>query len=172
MKKVILGVAITFLFSTTVFAAREGESYFGIQYAMVTYDEDGVDDVEPAALVGKFGKFMTDNVAIEGRIGFGIQDDSVDLGPFEVEVDVETIFGVYAVMQSSGSDSASFYGVLGLTRVELEASAFGVSVSDDDSGLSYGVGVNIGAFNLEYMSYIDDDDYDLTAVSLGYVAKF
>ena len=67
---------------------------------------------------------------------------------------------------------ASFYGVIGFSQGEIEGSAFGITVSEDESGLSYGFGVNIKSFNIEYMSYLDEDDFDATAISLGYVTQF
>ena len=153
-------------------AAQEGSKYAGLQYALVTYEEDGFDDVEPTALVGRIGQFTSDNFAIEGRLGFGLQDDTIDVGPFDLDLEVNSLFGVYGVLQSSPSNGISVYGILGFSRVELEATALGVSVSDDDTGLSYGFGLNLKGFNVEYMSYLDEDDYQISALSLGFVAEF
>lgn len=155
-----------------------GDNYGGIQYSQVNVDIDGLDDADPTALVGKLGQFVTENVAIEGRLGFGVSDDEidVDLGPFfgevEVEVEVNYLAGVYAVVHSDTEATATFYGLVGITQGEIELSVGGESVDDDDSGLSYGLGVNIKNFNLEYMSYLEEDDYDVTAISIGYVSEF
>ncbi|MFD2437274.1 outer membrane protein [Modicisalibacter luteus] len=54
----------------------------------------------------------------------------------------------------------------------LSAPGYGVEASESDSGFSYGVGIE-GHFtrqisaNLEYVSYLDKSDYEVTAVSLG-----
>ena len=96
----------------------------------------------------------------------------VDIGPFDVDLEVENLYGVYAVFHSDDSNAAQVYGVLGITKGELKVEGPGFSAEEDDSGLSYGIGVNVGAFNLEYMSYLDEDDYDVTAISLGYIAEF
>ena len=172
MKIAFVVVALLVGYSSSLWAAGQGEKYGGLQYALVTYDEEGLDDVEPTALVGKLGVFVNDNVAIEGRIGFGLQDDTVDIGPFEVDFEVDSLLGIYGVLYSSMESDTAFYGVLGYTQGELEGSAFGVTVSEDESGLSYGFGVNFGAFNLEYMSYLDEDDFEATAISLGFVTRF
>lgn len=179
MNKYLFALIIPILFSTQTFAQRANSTYGGIQYAMVTYDEDGFQDVEPSALVGRFGKFINDNVSIEGRFGFGLQDDTVTvfdpfLGNVDIDFEVDNLIGVYAVLHSSsqGANDVSFYGVLGYSQAELEGTAFGITVSEDDSGLSYGLGAQISGFNIEYMNYISEDDYDATAISFGYVAEF
>ena len=177
MKAKYLLIGIVFLVGSPVYAAGQGTNYAGVQYAVVTYDEEGIDDVEPTALVGRIGHFVNDNVAIEGRIGVGLQDDEVevDLGIFgtvDVEVEVEHLFGIYAAIHSSSSSDISVYGIIGYTQGELEASAGGFDASEDDSGLSYGLGLNIYKFNIEYMSYLDEDEFEVTAISLGFVTQF
>ncbi len=172
MKNILLVIALVFSYSSISFAASEGDTYGGLQYALVTYDEDGFDEAEPTALVGRYGQFVNDSVSIEGRIGFGLSDDSVDVGAFDIDIEVNHLFGIYGVFHANSNSDTSVYGVLGFTQGELEGSAMGISVSEDDSGLSYGFGVNIKSFNIEYMSYIDEDDYDVTAISLGFATQF
>lgn len=153
--------------------AAEGDTYGSVQYALVTYDEEGFDEVEPTALVFKYGQFINDRVSVEGRFGIGMQDDEIDvviLGiPFEAEVEVETVFGVYLVAHSNPNAQGSFYGVLGVTRGELEVSIDGFSDSDSETDISYGVGARFGNFSIEYMNYLDKDAFEATAISLGYV---
>ena len=165
MKKYILPLLISILFAPAL-SANEGTSYVGLQYAIVEVDFDGIGDVEPTALIGKFGHFVNDNVAIEGRLGIGLQDDEL----FGVDVDIENIFGLYAVFHSAGS-TTRFYGVLGYSDAEAEFSGPGGSADGDESSISFGFGANIGKLNLEYMSYIDEDDTDATAISIGYVPE-
>ena len=177
MKAKYFLIGVLLLVGSPVYAAGQGTNYVGVQYAIVTYDEEGFDDVEPTALVGRLGHFLNDNVAIEGRIGFGLEDDEVEvdlgfLGTVDVEVEVEHLFGIYAAIHSSSSSDISVYGIIGFTQGELEASALGVDVSEDDSGLSYGLGFNIHKFNIEYMSYLDEDEFEVTAISLGFVHQF
>lgn len=172
MKIFYLALGLILSCCPTVYAAQEGDTYGGVQYSLVTYDEEGFDDVEPVALVGKFGRFINDSVAVEGRIGIGIQDDEVEVLGFDVDVDVETLFGVYGVFHSDTRKDAVFYGVIGITRGELELSFFGFEESGDESGLSYGFGANFGHFNIEYMSYLDEDDFEATAIGIGYISSF
>ncbi len=153
--------------------AAQGDTYGSIQYAMVTYDEEGFEEIEPTALVFKYGKFVNDNVAVEGRFGIGLQGDEIDIDifglPFEAEVEIETIFGVYVVAHVNPDAQGTFYGVFGVTRGELEVSIDGFSDSDDESDVSFGFGARFGNFSVEYMNYLDKDAFEATAISLGYI---
>jgi len=172
MEKILLVVTLAFLYSPISLAASEGNSYGGFQYALVTYEEDGFDDIEPTALVGRYGQFVSDNVAIEGRLGIGLQDDSIDVLGVDVDLEIDHLLGVYGVFHATSNSDTSVYGVLGFTQGELSVDVLGETFTDDDSGLSYGFGVNIQSFNIEYMMYLDEDDYEVSAISLGYIANF
>lgn len=173
MKTIPILLLLLAVSATPAYAAK-GDTYASVQYALVTYDEEGFDEVEPTALVFKYGQFFNDQVSVEGRFGIGLQDDDIDVDilgtTFEVELEVETVFGVYLVGHTNPGANASLYGVLGVTRGELEVSIDGLG-SDDESetDISYGFGARYGNFSIEYMNYIDKDDFEATAISLGYV---
>lgn len=184
MKKTILSAAVTFfsICGTNIYAGTTGDAYGGIQYALGSYNEDGFEEVNPTALVGRFGKYVQNNFAIEGRIGIGLQDDSVNVfvpgfGNLDVSLDIDTLIGIYGVGHVNLNESSSVYALLGFTRGEATASGGGISISGDDSGLSYGVGANIGtgnnvSFNIEYTQYLNKSDFDLSAIGLGIVFGF
>lgn len=172
MGKYLLMIALVLAYSTASSAADEGESYGGIQYAAASFDPDDGEELEPTALIFRAGKYLTENFAVEGRIARGIDDDSDNSGAFDSEVEVENIGGVYGVFRSGEISGASFYGVLGYSKVDVEISALGVTDDTDERGFSYGVGVNVGGFSLEYMSYIESHDFDFSAVGLGFVIEF
>jgi outer membrane immunogenic protein len=172
MKTLLAVIAVALFYVAPLHAEEKDTNYWGAQYALVTYDESGFDEAEPTALVLRLGRFVTENISIEGRLGFGLEDDEVDVGPFDVEIEVDKVYGIYGVFHTSGSDDTNVYGVLGFTKGELEATALGATFEGDDSGLSYGIGANFRGFNIEYMSYLDEDDYDVTAISLGYRRMF
>lgn len=69
--------------------------YAGVNYSLVEYDEAGFDSVEPTALVLRLGNELTPNLAVEGRLGFGVSDDSIDVLGTSVDVEVDQFFGVY-----------------------------------------------------------------------------
>ena len=159
--------------------SAEGDAYFGIQYSMVTFSESGFPDFEPVALVGRYGKFTSDNFAIEGRLGFGLSDDTQNIIGIDVDLEIDHILGVYgAFYHGTSSPTIRPYGILGITQVEFTQSAPGFgSVSDDDSDFSFGLGIDfeIGGnivINLEYMDYGEFGGADVTAIAIGYNALF
>ncbi len=159
------------VYSSHAPAADEEQRYFGFQYSLVTYDEDG-DEAEPTALIARYGQFLNNWFAIEGRIGFGLEDDSLEVGSLDIDVKVEHIIGLYGVFHTGSISIASLYGIVGYTQIDLEGSAHGITIDENANGLSYGLGVNIGSLSIEYMDYIEDDYYDVTAISLGYIFRF
>ena len=62
-----------FLSSSQVFAA--GKNYLGVNFSMAEVDVGTDLDLGVAAL--GVGTYLNDNVAIEGRLGFGFDDDTV-----------------------------------------------------------------------------------------------
>ena len=102
MKILSLVITLMFFYSSSSNAASEGDVYGGLQYALFNID-DGSDEVEPTALVARIGRFLNENVAIEGRIGFGLEDDTLDAGPFDIDVDVDSLLGIYGVFHANSN---------------------------------------------------------------------
>ena len=171
MKQILLFIAFISVYSPHAPAADEEQRYVGFQYSLVTYDEDG-DEAEPTALVARYGQFLNDWFAIEGRIGFGLEDDALEVGSLDIDVELENIIGLYGVIHTGSISIASLYGIVGYTQIDLEGSAHGISIDENANGLSYGLGVNIGSLSIEYMNYVEDHYYDVTAISLGYIYRF
>lgn len=158
-------------------AMGQGNAYAGGQFAILTYDEDGVgEDANPTALIGRIGYFVANQVALEGRLGIGLADDTVTVTAFGTSVDVgvelDRLFGFYVVGYLPLAEVASVYGLIGYTDAKATFSANGFSMSETDSGLSYGVGAEFHladdlAINGEYIRYLDESGYDLSALSFG-----
>lgn len=178
MKSNSLIPAVIFAFFGTLYgtaASAANETYFGVQYAMIEEDEF---DLEPTAAVFRVGSMSDQGIGFEGRLGMGISSDDRDvtipiLGEVDVELEVDTVLGLYLVAEGAAGP-ASIYGIVGYTKVDytIESDAADVDESDDESGLSYGFGANFGSsnklrFNIEYMQYLDEDDVDASAISLG-----
>ena len=175
LKAVLFTICTTFSMVTT--AENTGKTYVGVQYAIGSYNEDGFEEVNPTALVGRFGKYFNDNFALEGRLGIGLQDDSINFLGTDVSLEIDTLFGVYGVGHINLNETSSVYGLIGFTRAEATASALGQSFSDDESGLSFGVGADIGignnvALNIEYTQYLNKSEFDFSALGLGAVFSF
>lgn len=205
-RQLLTGVAISTLLAASAAAAQTAQSagtgYVGIQAAQVDIDIDApggpiyvdsftsvnidsVSSLKPSAAIAKLGYNVVDYIAIEGRVGTGLTNDSGSIsgsishsgdsltGDLEVDAELDTLAGLYAVGRVPlGESNISLYGVLGYTYIEATVETLGYSASDQDSGASYGAGIQAQftptvSANLEYMSYLDKSDYDITAVGLG-----
>ncbi|MEH6641384.1 porin family protein [Vreelandella glaciei] len=174
MKKhlsIAIAAASFALASTSAFANSAGDGYFGALASHYTFDVEGAsDDLNPTGLTLRGGYFLTDNVAVEGRLGTGLSDDTVSGTSTDAELD--QLLGVYVTGYLPVNDVFSFYGLIGFTYAEATLSNRFASISDDDDGFSYGVGGQVNftpavSGQIEYVSYLDKSDYNLSAASIG-----
>lgn len=162
--------------AVTASANSAGSGYVGALASHYTFDVEGTsDDLNPTGLTVRGGYFLTDNVAVEGRLGTGLNDDTIS--GTNVDIELDQLVGVYAVGHLPVNEVFSFYGLVGFSYAEATLSAPGASVSDDDDGFSYGAGVEVNftpvvSAQLEYASYLNKSDYDLNAASIGISYKF
>jgi hypothetical protein len=164
-------VAAGLLCASVAHAQTEG-LYAGVTLSQVTYKEDGFPSAKPLTIGGKFGKQFTPNLALEARLGFGISDDEVDAGGIPVKVELDNYFGVYGKGILPLSQNFSLYGLLGFTRAELTASAFGFSSSDSDDDISYGIGAEFGisrsaSISLEWARLLEGEGFKIEGLTLG-----
>lgn len=155
----------------------DGKFYVGANYAAFNYKEGSV-DLDLPVIYGRIGAFMTDNLSAEFRYGVAAGDDSVDLGGVSGDVEVSEYYGLYLRAGAPVTKSIYPYVFAGLTKGELEISAMGVTVSDEDDDTSYGLGVDFSipnsaaAVNLEYGKYMDKDGFELDGFTVGVSCRF
>lgn len=158
-------------------------------------------DASLTALVSRFGWEVTENFAVEGRFGVGIDDDAVRVttrrieqnygrdnngnsvpldtyttytNTYEDTVKLKHIAGVYVRVGIQETDSFYPYVVAGLTEINLQSNRVG---SEKDTDPSYGLGADIAisnrsAINIEYMKYYDDGGTTIDGFTIGYLWKF
>ena len=187
LKYLLLGCALAAL-SVNVIAAEDktGRGYVGVGYSPLTFSVEDAPDWDLAALAVRGGYYFNKYFSVEGRLGFGVGDDTktVSTAPQEdIKIEIDYMLGVYAVGHLPLSDRFQLYGLVGYTKGELTATLIqtGESSSDDDSDLSYGVGAeydmtNNWSLGLEYTAYFDgasfeDVKYDVNgfAVFVNYI---
>jgi len=147
-------------------ANAEKTPYFGVGLINWMYDQDDFDDAEAIGVQFTLGTQLNPNFSIEGRVATGGSDS---VGTVDVELD--NALSIMAKPHTSG-DKLRGYGLLGFSQGELSADGGGGSLSEDDSGLSYGFGVEFavaefGWINFEYATYLEDDDYTLDGWTIG-----
>ena len=175
LRKILYFSFLMGLFNTSAQAELQDTIYTGIQLAQVTYEDDftGV-EAEPSALVLRIGGYLEGGTGIEARLGFGLDGygDTVDVGGVDVDFDVENFFGLYGLYHIGWGSNASLYGLLGVTNGEIKISTAAPGTDNRETNLSYGIGLNIARLNFEIVRYFHDNDFDVTAISFGYVSKF
>ena len=184
-KHILLGCALAALSANAVAADKTGKGYVGVGYSMMTVSPELLGDYDLSALGVRGGYFFNKYFSVEGRLAFGIGDDSktytdgIDFVTLKLELD--NSIGVYALGHIPVSDQFELYGLIGFTQVEVTGSASGTlgsgSDSYSDSDLSFGVGAEFNmtpalSLGLEYTSYITDGEieflkYDADAINFA-----
>ena len=169
----MLGVAGAVLMMTSMAVkSDEGVSYGGIGYHLGTYEETGLPSASPTGLELKFGTYVSDRAAFEGRLVMGMGDDSINISGFDVDIELDRAISLFLKGDLPLSSTANLYGLIGFTKGKITASVPGFSFSVDDSGLSYGVGAEAELSNDvyvsgEYVFYLSEDTYDYSGFNLG-----
>ena len=148
-KPIAFATLLATLVGSSAFAANYGygslsrnESagpYFGFSAGELLYNEDGLDQLAPVIGVFRFGQQFSPNIAIEGRLGTGINAGTSN--GYRVNVDV--LYGGYVKGILPLSPTASIYGLAGIGGAQLHRDYPGFNSTD--AGLSFGVGAE---FNL------------------------
>lgn len=149
-----------------------GGLYTGLNYSFVSL-ESGNADADVGTLSAKVGVMATPFLGIEARGGFGVDDDRIG----GVDYSLDNFFGGYATFNLVNESPVTPYAILGFTRVEIEAESFLGSATEDESDVSYGIGMNVAfapnlSGNLEYMRYYEDSDVEIDGLGVGIQFNF
>lgn len=134
----------------------------------------GVIDASPVKLgVATFrvGANFTPVLGVEAEGSFGVSGDKV-LG---VNVDMNSEYGAFVTLRHAIGEKGSLIARVGYAGAEIEASGGPFSVTDDQSGGAFGLGIQgeIGAnsaIRLDWTRFSFDDDAD--AISVSFVHTF
>jgi opacity protein-like surface antigen len=177
-KDVLLGCALAALSANAIAADKTGRGYVGAGYTMLTVSPEGGPDLDLSALGIRGGYYVNKYFSVEGRLAFGVGDDSVSevvdigFGPETATLtfDLDYSLGVYAVGHIPLTEQFQLYGLIGLTQHEVTVDASIPSLgsgseSYDDNDLSFGVGAEFDmtknlSLGVEYVSYFTDGDID------------
>ena len=166
MKKLLI-VAV-YLLSASAMAAGAGSNYAGVQYGIATYSESGFPDFNPSVIVARIGHNFSKNLAVEGRFGAGLADDTQTVLGVPIAIEVDSFLSIFLKGTASVSKRVGIYGLVGYSDVEVTASAPGVSVSASGDGISFGLGLDLGeTWNIEYVNYIDENNASLSSLNIG-----
>ncbi len=168
MKNVFLVSAVAVCASVTSVAA---EGFYAGGAVTSMQAEDGGLEVETTNLTAIAGYQVNQTFAVEGEFSFPVQEDEIS----GVDVGL-TSLGVFGKASFPLSPEFSAHGRIGFVNLEIEASGGGETVSDDETGIAFGVGGEYAITSTAAIradaTFGDIDGVDLTALSLGAVFSF
>lgn len=178
MQKRILGIVLSSALMAPLCAVADGVTkpgfYVGGGYSDVTLDDNDLGkDADVGVLFARGGYQINQNIAVEARLGTGVQDDRV----YGAKVEIEDTYGAYVKAGLPTTVGLYPYALLGVTHSKVKVSGSGVHDSSSDSDLSYGLGVDYWFNNqvsagLEWAKWYDKDGLDIDGISLGLNLKF
>lgn len=173
-------IIVSLLLLWPIGTMAQGNTYLGVSSFQWTYDEDFAEEATASTLRFTIGTELNPNLAMETQFATG-GSDTVFVsvpggGSGNVEVELDNSFSFMLRPQTSGEDFRAF-GLVGFSQGQITGRAGGVSVSEDDSGLSYGVGAEAALeentwIAVDYINYLRDDAYTFEAFSFGIRMSF
>ena len=164
MKKTLLALVL----AGTSFASQANWQA-GVGYVNLS-DSEGGDSISLNALVGSLGyKFKTgDNFYLvpELRLGTGVGDDEL----YGAKIEVESFTALSLRGQYDLESGLYIYGAPSYANLEVKASAYVESASEDEweFGLGGGVGYNFSNAMLAELSYEQFDGVDVVSLAVKF----
>jgi hypothetical protein len=122
--------------------------------------------------MGKYGRLTNESATIEERSTGDSLDDRRGILGTGLGMGVAPLFDTYGVLRTASSHDKSTYFALGYILDELTMDEVDKSDSRKDSGFSYGFGVKKSSYNFEYMMSVDEANYGVSAIGMGFTSKF
>lgn len=164
MKTTIAKVSAALLIVAAATSAN-AQTYGEISYSSVNYEEPAA-DADLGLLGVTFGYEINKNLAIEGTFAAGVQDDNVQVGAVNVNVDAKHSYGVYLKPKAALGENFEVFAKLGWAKSKLEASGGGLTISDSGSDFAYGIGAQYNFSPKTYVSGGYTNLYDKDSVSV------
>ena len=94
------------------------------------------DDVEFTNASVRFGHYFDANWGVEGEAMFGISDETVAFGGFDIDTSLDNAVGAFGVYRVAGSDSFNFLARAGYVHAEVSAGTGSFTASEDDGAFA------------------------------------
>ena len=182
----LMGMAILSFAVMIGVAHAEEKPYVSLEYLLLNPNIPD-DDWDNAAILGRLGKMVSPNMAVEGYAAFGIQSEKFSDACDYEEVSTDYIVGVQVKGIAELSPKFSLNGSVGLNMIQASvtiggfASCYGVAFEenyeDTELGLAYGVGAEyhlsetssiVANFHIFYDDEYSGVELQIPGVSVGY----
>lgn len=174
----LLGIAACLLMAGAAHAQQANQALYGeIGYTQLKYSAAGVPDAKPGMLRGIIGYDLHPNFALEGMLGFGVKDDSVNFMGVNFDVKAQHAYGVFVKPKINPTKDLELFLRMGYSRFKTKVSVLGVSASDSDGDFSYGGGLNYNVspstfIGVDYMNYFKKDGGKIDGLTVGVGFRF
>jgi hypothetical protein len=143
-------------------------------YGNLGYSNNDVEGVNLGEVTGRLGYRMHPNFAVEGEVGFGVNDEDVFPG---TTAKLDNQAGIYAVGLLPVSPNLDVFARVGYGRAEVSVDGPGFTGSGDGDGVRYGAGAQWmwdGANGLrgDWTRHDYGDNGNADVWSISYVRKF
>lgn len=163
----------------TLGAQAQSESspiYGEIGWTNVTYKDSGY-KFNPSMVRAIVGADVHPNLAVEGMLGFGISDDTVNIRGIDVKGEIDNAWGVFLKPKATVAPNFEVFGRIGYVKTRISASVPGYSISDSGGDVAYGLGASYkltekASLNADYMSYYNKDGVKGTGFTIGLGVRF
>jgi outer membrane autotransporter protein len=178
MIKIAIASALS-LAAFTASAQMYGE--LGVTAVDIELNDSGSNlESSPTAIRGIVGYELNPNLAIEGLVAFGMNDDNFKVNgatAFGTKFELDNAIGIYAKPKVKFTPELEGFVRAGFARAKGTASGGGQSFSASETGFSYGLGLSYAlnkmtSINVDYMSYLDKNDFTATGYTFGVGYKF
>lgn len=169
----IIAVAVSaFLYSSASFAVDVDRVSASFQYSLTGFYVDSFDGSKAPAWKGEYGQLGNETGSTEeGSLDYS-RDRKVTAKGTMIGLGVAPFYDSHGVFRTSSSDHKPTYFAVGFVIDELAEDEAGNLDRDDDGLFSYGFGIKNSSYNIEYMMSLDEENYELSAISLGFSSEF
>lgn len=143
--------------------AEEGNWYAEGGFHFVNVDDAGLDVT--VGLIGVNGGYAFANgFAIEALLAQGVLDDDIVFMAEDVSVGFGTTYGIAGKYTYDFNEKGRVYAKLRYTSIEAEVKVLGITVSDRESKVGWGVG---GSFDVSERTYLIGEVNQFMEDSIG-----
>lgn len=143
--------------------AEEGNWYAEGGFHFVNIDDAGLDVT--VGIIGVNGGYAFENgFAIEAMLAQGVLDDDVMVLGEDVSVGIGTTYGIAGKYTYDINEKGRVYAKLRYTSIEAEAKVLGITVSDRESKVGWGIG---GSFDVSERTYLIGEVNQFMEDSIG-----
>ena len=136
MRNLLLATAAVTLIAAPASAQSLSDAYGSIGYSSVQGDTTDL-----GAVTARLGAKLTPYIGVEGEASFGVSDDDV-VGIPGATAELEHDLAAYVTGTIPVASNLELFGRLGYGTTKIKAEVLGVSASNSQESVNWGVGAN------------------------------